>query len=75
MYKEDLAWNNLQRLICHKTQQAKPTKLSWLVSWMAEFSRIVKSVIFLGISQERENIIHVDVLKHVSHIICFKVPL
>ena len=24
--KMDLAWNNLQRLICHKTQQTKQTK-------------------------------------------------
>ena len=27
MYKEDLALNNLQWLICHKTKPTKPTKL------------------------------------------------
>ena len=26
MYKEDLALNNLQRLICHKTQTTKPSQ-------------------------------------------------
>ena len=41
--KMDLALNNLQRLICHKTQQAKPNQLNktTIKRWQKKFKKPV----------------------------------
>ena len=48
----DLALNNLQRLICHKTQQTKPNKKSMRPDVANEDNRISETIQDMRVSRE-----------------------